>query len=66
MGMIANDFSVTTNIYNAVPEDSAKAKQSRERHRLEVRRRIEELMEQKRLEGQIHDDFDTTMDYLDY
>lgn len=66
MGVIAHDFSETTNIHNAASEDSAKAKQSRDRHRLEVRRRIEELMEQKRLEGQIHDDFDTSMDYLDY
>lgn len=66
MGMISSDFSEAVNNYNTAPDESAKDKQSRERHRFEVRRRIEELMEQKRLENQIHDDFDETMSYLDY
>lgn len=66
MGMISNDFSDPMSSFAAPAEENSQDAKTRERHRYEVRRRIEERMERKRLESQIHDDFDDNMSYLDY
>jgi len=66
MGIATTDFSDPMNSYAAPAEESSHDAKTRERHRYEVRRRIEERMERKRLESQIHDDFDDNMNTLDY